>query len=136
MIIKSYDIDKNFTKNDCYKYITKFFNDNKITTNQYFNAILSREKQASFFIGNYVAIPHGSIEYKDSIIDDGIIIFRFKKAINWDGEKVHYVIGIAARGNKQVDILQNIAISFSTEESVINSLKIPIQKLIETLKWK
>lgn len=136
MLIKFYDIDKNFTKIDCYKYITKFFVDNKITTSKYFEAILSREKQASFFIGNFVAIPHGSIHFKESIIGDGLVIFRFKKAIDWDGQQVHYVIGIAARENKQVDILQNIAISFSSKELVIQSLEIPSDKLIEKLGWK
>ena len=136
MLIKSYDIDKNFSKNDCYKYITKFFVDNKITTDQYYEAILHREKQASFFIGNFVAIPHGSIECKDSIIGDGIVIFRFKNGIEWDNKKVYYVIGIAAKGNKQVDILQNIAISFSSEEAVIDSLMIPNKSLIEKLEWK
>lgn len=136
MIIKAFDIEKNFTKRHCYEFITKFFVNHNITTSNYLQAMEVREKQASFYIGNFVAIPHGASNFSKEIKSTGIVIFRFRNAINWEGNKVHYVIGIAAIGNEQIEILQKIAISFCTESEVLKSLQIPINNLVSQLKWK
>lgn len=135
MIIKLYEMKKE-NKEDILKIIVDKMVENKITTKEYYDGIILREKQASFFIGNFIAIPHAISEYAKYIKNDGIIILRFIEGIDWDGEKVHYVIGIAANGDGHMDILSNIANSFSEEEDTLKTLNINLDNLVDVLKWK
>lgn len=135
MIIKLYEMKKD-NKNDIIKKIVDKMVENKITTKEYYDGILLREKQASFFIGNFIAIPHAISDYSKYIKNDGIVIFRFIDGIDWDGEKVHYVIGIATKGEGHMDVLSNIANSFSDEEDTLKTLNIKLENLVDALEWK
>lgn len=135
MEIKLYEM-QSLTKAEALKKIKEYFVANEITSGEYYDGILLREKQAPFYIGNYIAIPHAIPEYTKYIKRNGLIVLRFKKAIDWDGNKVHYVIGIASRGGDHMDVLSNIANSFSEEQLTLDSLKIDINKLIEHLAWE
>lgn len=135
MIIKLYEMD-GLTKDEALKKIQEYLVLNNITTPEYYDGILLREKEASFYIGNYISIPHAIFDYCKYIKENGLIVLRFKNAIDWDGHKVHYVIGIAVFGDNHIDVLANIANSFCEEQLTIDSLKIDINKLIESLKWE
>ena len=127
---------KKITKKDALERIVELFVENKFTKDNYMNAIKDREKQASFYIGNFIAIPHGSIEAKNDVLKTGLVIIRSQSPITWDGNKVHYVIGIASKTDEHMEILTNIAINFDSEEKVIDSLKKPLSSIIKELGWK
>lgn len=82
MLIKFFESDKPLTKQEAYKKIVDFFVEQKITTPKYLDGILAREKQATFYIGNHIAIPHGAYEFQSEILSDGICGIRFKNAID------------------------------------------------------
>lgn len=136
MIIKIYELDKPLSQVDCIKKISDLMVENKIATKEYYDGILIREKQASFYIGNYIAIPHAVADYHKYITNNGLIILRTLQPIKWDGNDVYYIIGIAAIGEKQIEVLSNIAVSFSEEQEVLDSLKISTSDLIEKLEWE
>jgi PTS system mannitol-specific IIA component len=87
-------------------------------TADYFDAMLQREATVSTYMGNELAIPHGTNETKDAILDSALSVVRYDGGIDWNGEAVTFVIGIAGKGDEHLDILSQIAILFSDEDDV------------------
>ena len=84
----------------------------------YVDAMRDREKLVSTYMGNFLAIPHGTNEAKDSVHRSTISFVRYPAGIEWNGNPVKFVVGIAGENNTHMDILQKIAITFSDLEQV------------------
>ena len=54
----------------------------------YVDAMLERENSVSTFVGEGVAIPHGTLAGKDAVKDDAIVVLRFPDGVDWDGNPV------------------------------------------------
>ncbi|WP_298037934.1 PTS sugar transporter subunit IIA [uncultured Microbacterium sp.] len=87
-------------------------------TPAYVDAMKLREETVSTFMGNGLAIPHGTNETKDAILDSGLSVVRYDGGVDWAGEQATFVIGIAGRGDEHLEILSQIAILFSDEDDV------------------
>ncbi|GAB3146743.1 hypothetical protein GCM10027058_04820 [Microbacterium neimengense] len=87
-------------------------------TGRYFDAMQQREQAVSTYMGNELAIPHGTNETKDEILASGLSVVRYDGGIDWDGNPVSFVIGIAGKGDEHLDILSQIALLFSDEDDV------------------
>ena len=87
-------------------------------TSAYFDAMQQREQTVSTYMGNELAIPHGTNETKSTILDSGLSVVRYDGGVDWDGEHVTFVIGIAGKGDEHLEILSQIAILFSEEDEV------------------
>ena len=75
----------------------------------YIDAMLEREKSVSTFVGEGVAIPHGTLAGKDSVKQDALVLLRFPETVDWDGFEVTVAIGIAAKGNGHIALLSQLA---------------------------
>jgi PTS system mannitol-specific IIA component len=84
----------------------------------YVDAMLEREKSVSTYMGNLLAIPHGTNESKDAIKTSALSFVRYPAPIDWDGEEVRFAVGIAGVGDEHLGILSKIAIIFSDEDEV------------------
>ena len=93
-------------------------------TDAYFDAMQQREVTVSTYMGNELAIPHGTNETKDAILESGLSVVRYDGGVDWGGEPVTFVIGIAGRGDEHLEILSQIAILFSDEDEVENLKKL------------
>ncbi|MBD4306722.1 PTS transporter subunit EIIA, partial [Xanthomonas citri pv. citri] len=78
-------------------------------TNDYLASMLERETSVSTYMGNYLAIPHGTNEGKDAILASALSFVRYSKPIDWDGQEVRFVVGIAGKEGGHLDILSKIA---------------------------
>ena len=87
-------------------------------TDRYFDAMQQREQTVSTFMGNGLAIPHGTNETKDEILESALSVVRYDGGVDWGGEQVTFVVGIAGKGDEHLDILSQIAILFSDEDEV------------------
>jgi len=87
-------------------------------TDAYFDAMRQREQTVSTYMGNELAIPHGTNETKDAILASALSFVRYDGGVDWDGEKVSFVVGIAGKGDEHLDILSQIALIFSEDEEV------------------
>jgi mannitol/fructose-specific phosphotransferase system IIA component len=86
---------------------------------RYVDGMLARDRDFSTAIGNHIAIPHGAKEYKDDILETGLVVVTYPDGIDWNGQKVHLVIGIAAQGNDHLDILENIVSKLEDDGDVL-----------------
>jgi mannitol PTS system EIIA component len=75
----------------------------------YIDAMLEREKSVSTFVGEGVAIPHGTLSGKDAVKKDSISVLRFPDGVDWDGNDVRVAVGIAAKGNGHIALLSQLA---------------------------
>lgn len=87
-------------------------------TEGYIQAMKEREQLVSTFMGNGLAIPHGTDEAKTEVIQPGLSLIQIPEGIDWDGETVKVVVGIAGKDGEHLDLLSKIAITFSEEENV------------------
>ncbi|MFB2554698.1 PTS sugar transporter subunit IIA [Herbiconiux liangxiaofengii] len=88
----------------------------------YLDYMLQREATVSTYMGNFLAIPHGTNEGKDTILDSALSFVRYDEPLDWGGEQVRFVVGIAGKDGGHMDILTKIAIVFSDEDEVAKLL--------------
>jgi PTS system mannitol-specific IIA component len=75
----------------------------------YIDAMLEREESISTYVGEGVAIPHGTNASKEAVHHDAICVLRFPEGVDWHGEQVTVCVGIAARGDGHVRLLSELA---------------------------
>lgn len=75
----------------------------------YVEGMLKRELQTSTYLGNGIAIPHGTTDTRDLVLDTGVQVFQFPQGIEWGEEQTAYVvIGIAARSDEHLTLLRQL----------------------------
>jgi PTS system mannitol-specific IIA component len=75
----------------------------------YIDAMLERERSISTYLGEGVAIPHGTNEGRGLIHRDALAVVRFPEGADWNGNEVTVCIAIAARGGGHMEILAELA---------------------------
>lgn len=85
---------------------------------KYIEGMLERDHSLSVYMGNFIALPHGEYEYKQYIKSSGIVVHIYPEGIDWHGETVKLVVGLAGQGEDHMVILSNIATVFGEEEDV------------------
>ena len=101
----------------------------------YVDAMHQREELVSTYMGNFLAIPHGTNEAKDAVKRSTMSFVRYPEGIDWNGNPVKFVVGIAGANNTHLEILQRVAITFSNLEQVDKLEKAgSVQEIIDILK--
>jgi PTS system mannitol-specific IIA component len=78
-------------------------------TPDYVEAMLEREASISTYMGEGVAIPHGTLSGKDAVQRDALSFLRFPAGVDWNGQTATLAIGIAAKGDGHLAILGQLA---------------------------
>ena len=87
-------------------------------TPAYFEAMRDRERTVSTFMGTELAIPHGTNDTLETVLGSALTFVRYDGGVDWDGERVTFVVGIAGTGGEHLETLSQIAILFSDPEEV------------------
>ncbi|MDN3696304.1 fused PTS fructose transporter subunit IIA/HPr protein [Vibrio cortegadensis] len=75
----------------------------------YIDGMINREKQNSTFLGNGIAIPHGTTDTRDLVKQTGITVHHFPQGVQWgDNNTVYVAIGIAAKSDEHLEILKQL----------------------------
>ena len=73
----------------------------------YLDGLRAREAQGSTFLGQGIAIPHGTPETRDQVFTTGVRLLHFPGGVDWgNGQQVYLTIGIAARSDEHLRLLQ------------------------------
>jgi PTS system mannitol-specific IIA component len=75
----------------------------------YVDAMIQREQTVSTFVGEGVAIPHGTLAGKESVKRDALVVLRFPEGVDWEGNAVSVCVGIAAAGGGHIALLSQLA---------------------------
>ncbi len=91
---------------------------------EYVEAMLAREQLTSTYLGESIAVPHGTIEAKDRVLKTGIVFCQYPAGIRWGDEEddaARLVIGIAARNNEHINVITKLTTALD-EDGVIDRL--------------
>ncbi|EMC8778515.1 PTS mannitol transporter subunit IICBA [Providencia rettgeri] len=104
---------------------------------EYIEAMLAREKLTPTYLGESIAVPHGTIEAKDRVLKTGIVICQYPKGVQFGEEPdeiARLVIGIAAQNNEHIEVITRIT-SALDEDGVIERLceTQDVQEVLEIL---
>ncbi|WP_252313139.1 PTS sugar transporter subunit IIA [Sinobaca sp. H24] len=90
----------------------------------YIASMMEREELTSTYMGNYIAIPHGTEDSKSQIKSSGLSIVQAPDGVDYgDGNKVKLLIGIAGKGDEHLEILSKIALVCSDADNVEKMLQ-------------
>jgi PTS system mannitol-specific IIC component len=84
----------------------------------YVDAMFDREASVSTYMGNGLAIPHGTNEAKGAIRRTAMSFVRYPEPIDWNGKPAEFVVGIAGAGQDHMALLTQIAHSFLDSDAV------------------
>ncbi|MCQ9163790.1 MULTISPECIES: PTS mannitol transporter subunit IICBA [unclassified Arthrobacter] len=84
----------------------------------YVASMHEREESVSTYMGNFLAIPHGTNEAKGNIASSAVSIIRYPEGIDWNGKPVKFVVGVAGVNNEHLAILSSIARVFTDKDQV------------------
>lgn len=77
----------------------------------YIDAMLAREKQVSTYLGESIAVPHGTIEAKDGVLKTGVVICQYPDGVFFgpdEDDRARLVIGIAAKNDEHLQLINNL----------------------------
>lgn len=88
------------SKEDAIRLAGQTLIDNGYVKNGYVEKMFEREETSSTFMGNFIAIPHGTEDAKDEVLHSGISVIQIPDGVEYgEGNTAKVVFGIA--GKKQ-----------------------------------
>ncbi|MGV2621982.1 UNVERIFIED_CONTAM: PTS mannitol transporter subunit IICBA [Halobacillus marinus] len=84
----------------------------------YVEAMLERETITSTYMGNNVAIPHGTENAKKAVIKSGFTVIQVPDGVDFNGEPAKLIFGIAGKDGTHLEILSGIAVICSEQDNV------------------
>ena len=91
---------------------------------EYVDAMLEREKLTPTYLGESIAVPHGTVEAKDRVLKTGVVFCQYPQGVRFGEEEddiARLVIGIAARNNEHIQVITSLTNALD-DESVIARL--------------
>ncbi|MBU5213376.1 PTS mannitol transporter subunit IICBA [Heyndrickxia oleronia] len=84
----------------------------------YIEAMIARDQLTSTFMGNDVAIPHGTEEAKKDVLKSGFTVIQVPNGVDFDGNNVRLIFGIAGKDGTHLEILSGIAVTCSEMDNI------------------
>lgn len=104
----------------------------------YIPAMFEREQQVSTYLGEGIAVPHGTIAAKDKVLKTGIVFCQYREGVRFTDEEdgvAKLVIGIAARNNEHIQVVSAITNALDDEKTMeVLTLTDDPQKVLRLLK--
>lgn len=96
-----------------------------LTTPAYLQGLQDREAQSATYLGEGIAIPHGTPASREAIIDTGVRLVQFPQGVVWDeaGNMVYLAVAIAAKSDEHLQVLQLLTKALSQGENIEAKIK-------------
>ncbi|WP_020673265.1 PTS sugar transporter subunit IIA [Amycolatopsis nigrescens] len=75
----------------------------------YIAAMHEREASVSTFVGEEVAIPHGTADSRRHVRRAAVVLIQFPAGVDWGGQRVRLCVALAAAGPDQLGLLAALA---------------------------
>lgn len=112
-------LNKEFAdKDEAIRFAGRVLVDAGYVEESYIEAMIERDKITSTYMGNDVAIPHGTEEAKKAVIKSGFTVIQVPNGVDFDGQKVRLIFGIAGKDGTHLEILSGIAVTCSDMDNI------------------
>lgn len=91
------------------EYVGGMLVDRGIVEPGYIAGMKQREETVSTYLGNGVALPHGTFDTRDEIKGTGIVVAQYPDGVEWGDSVARLVIGLAATGDDHIEVLSQLA---------------------------
>ncbi|MFA0413416.1 fused PTS fructose transporter subunit IIA/HPr protein [Vibrio renipiscarius] len=110
-------------KHAAIRFLAQQLTDNDLVEQGYHQGMADREAQNATYLGNGIAIPHGTTDTRHLVKKTGVTIAHFPNGIDWgNGNVVYLAIGIAAKSDEHLGILRQLT-KVLAEDGVEQALK-------------
>jgi len=83
----------------------------------YIDAMIERERVSTTYIGNGVAVPHGTITSRRFINSTGLALIQVPGGVDFgNGNIARLLVGLAAKDDDHIDLLADIAVICADDE--------------------
>ena len=99
-------------KNEAIRQVAALLAENGKVAPEYVEGMFAREAQENTYLGNGVAIPHGTPQSRHLIKETAIAVLQVPGGIDWeDGEggPAYLIVGIAASDNEHLAVLKRLS---------------------------
>ena len=106
-------------KNEAIRQVAALLAENGKVAPEYVEGMFAREAQENTYLGNGVAIPHGTPQSRDLIKETAIAVLQVPGGIDWEdgeGEPAYLIVGIAASDNEHLAVLKRLSTVVGDEE--------------------
>ncbi|MFE4522391.1 PTS mannitol transporter subunit IICBA [Cytobacillus firmus] len=112
-------LNKEFAdKDEAIRFAGRVLVDAGYVEESYIEAMIERDNITSTYMGNDVAIPHGTEEAKKAVIKSGFTVIQVPNGVDFDGQKVRLIFGIAGKDGTHLEILSGIAVTCSDMDNI------------------
>lgn len=93
---------------------------------EYIEKMIEREGLATTYVGNSVAVPHGTKDSLAFIRETGLAVVQVPAGVDFGGgNRARLLVGIAAKGDEHLDLLTAIASVCSDDEKLERLIHAP-----------
>ena len=106
-------------KNEAIRQVAALLAENGKVAPEYVEGMFAREAQENTYLGNGVAIPHGTPQSRHLIKETAIAVLQVPDGIDWEdgeGEPAYLIVGIAASDNEHLAVLKRLSTVVGDEE--------------------
>ena len=99
-------------KNEAIRQVAALLAENGKVAPEYVEGMFAREAQENTYLGNGVAIPHGTPQSRHLIKETAIAVLQVPGGIDWEdgeGEPAYLIVGIAASDNEHLAVLKRLS---------------------------
>ena len=118
------ELNRSFkTKEEAIRYCGQMLVEAGCVDEEYIDAMVDRDKMLSVYMGNFIAIPHGTDEAKKYVKKSVICVVQVPDGVDFgteEEEKIATVLfGIAGVGDEHLQLVQQIALYCSDMDNVV-----------------
>lgn len=110
------------TKEEAIRYCGQVLYEAGCVTSDYIDAMVERDRELSVYMGNFIAIPHGTDAAKKEVLASGLTIVQVPDGVNFgtaDKPQLATVLfGLAGLGDEHLSLIQKISIFCADVENV------------------
>lgn len=111
------------SKEEAIRYCGNLLKDGGYVNSSYVDAMIARNEELSVYMGNFIAIPHGTDDAKKEVLKSGITVVQVPKGVNFgtaENPQIATVLfGIAGIGDEHLDMIQKISIFCADVDNVV-----------------
>ncbi|ATZ13141.1 PTS mannitol transporter subunit IICBA [Erwinia amylovora] len=107
---------------------------------EYVEAMLAREELTPTYLGESIAVPHGTVEAKDRVLKTGVVFCQYPAGVHFGEEPediARLVIGIAARNNEHIQVITSLTNALDDEKVIARlASTTDVQEVLDLLSGK
>lgn len=116
-------LNQSFTnKEEAIRYCGQLLQEAGCVTPAYIEAMIARDQELSVYMGNFIAIPHGTDAAKKEVLASGLAVVQVPDGVNFGTAEQPQIatvlFGLAGLGDEHLSLIQTVSIFCADVDNV------------------